>query len=181
MNKAYFISPAVLVLAFFGYWYGFKAEYEKKINDAKIAVENARLEKQATDKANRQKAIEMAVEANAKRKAEREAKQAKEKKEKEDREAAIENRNKLRSEQYKLAAQQERLTKEVEVLKDEISKVEANIKAVAAEQAFVKEYVKKAEANAKAITVTADKIDKADSDVKRAIKELTTLKTKPTS
>lgn len=181
MNKVYFISPAILVLAFFGYWYGFKAEYQKKIDDAKVASENARIDKQKKDRADREAAIAAAVEANTKRKAEREAKQAKEKKEKEEREAAIENRNKIRGEQFKLSTQQDRLAKDVALIKEEIAKIELNIKAVSTEKAGVIEYVKKAEANAKAVQVTADKIEKADASIKQSIKELSTLKTKSNS
>ena len=176
MNKLYFIIPAVGLVAFSAYWYSFNTSYEQE-REAKILAEQKRIElKQEEDKHTRELAIKIAVEANDKRKAEREAKAAKDKVEKEAREASIEARNKARSEQFKLQAEEERKKKEADDLKAEIAKVEADIKVLVAEREFLKTYVTKAEENTKALNDVATKIEKADEQIKKTAKELVALK-----
>lgn len=170
MNKAYFLVPLIAMLAFGGYWWSFRKEYNAKKEAQQIAEVRAREEKAAKDKMMREQAVKDAIAANEKRKAEKAAKEAKEKQDKEAREAAIENRNKARAEQFKLASQAERVEKEVRTIKDEITKIDEGTKRYKAEQDFLKDYVKKAEVNVKSLQSVAEKVEKADNQIKDAFR-----------
>lgn len=170
MNKAYFLVPLIAMLAFGGYWWNFRKEYNAKKEAQQIAEVHAREEKAAKDKAAREQAVKDAIAANDKRKAEKAAKEAKEKKDKEEREASIEFRNKSRAEQFKLSSQSERIDKEVRTIKEEIAKIDEGIKRYGAEKDFLKDYVKKAESNVKSLQAVAEKIEKADNQIKDAFR-----------
>jgi len=178
MNKIYFLVPLIGLLLFGGYWYSFSLDYDKKIEAKKYAEVQAREEKARQDQINREKAIKDATAANEARIAARAEKKAKEQKEKDDREAAIELKNKARSEMFKLGSQAERLAKEVALIKDENSKIEENVSRMRKELEFLKVYVQKAEANVKAIGPITEKIEKADDVIKKNAKELAAFKAK---
>jgi uncharacterized protein (DUF3084 family) len=151
MNKAYFLIPLIAVILFSGYYWSFKTSYEKKLED-QVLVEAK----------NREKAIQMAVEQDKKRKEERATKEAKDKKEKEDRQAAADARSKALRQQGSLEMQARRLADQVATLKEEISKIEEQKKSATAEQDFLNVYVKQAEANVVGLTAVLDKIEAAN-------------------
>lgn len=178
MNKVYLLFPVIALLLFGGYWWQYSTAYEKRLEEQKVAEVRKREKKAEEDAANREKAIKEAVAASEKRKKEREEKLAKEKAEKEARELAIENRNKARSEQYKLNSQYDRLAKDVAAIKEEVGKLEDQIKNKKAEQDFLKVYVQKAEANVKYLGSISEKVEKSSDAIKKNLNELAALKAK---
>jgi len=178
MNKVYLLFPVVALAAFTTYWYGFKTNYERQADEKKAQEQRLIDEKVASDRKAREDAIKAAVESNAQRKAAKAAKEAKEAKEKSDREAAIESRNKAKSEQFKLQAQEERTAKELAEVQAEVKKIEEALRVQTSERDFLKVYVTKAEENAKSLQAVAAKVEKTDESIRKAAKELTSLKAK---
>jgi colicin import membrane protein len=178
MNKAYFIVPLIGLLVFGGYWYSFTIENDKILEAKHQAEIHARDEKARQDQINREKAVKDAVASSEKRKAEREAKLAKEKKDKEDREAAVEYRNKLRGDQYKLDSQSQRLAKDIVSMKEEVSKIQENVDRLNKERDHLKILVKETEGNSKSLQTVSEKIEKADDSIRRVYKELAGLRAK---
>lgn len=162
MNKAYFLVPLIALVLFSGYYWSFKTSYEKKLDDKAQDEKKMHVEQLKVEAKNREKAIQMAVEADQKRKLERAAKDAKDKAEKEARVAANDARGKAQREQGRLELQARRLADQVTTLKEEIAKIEEQKKSVQAEQDFLNVYVKQAEANVASLTAVLDKIEAAN-------------------
>jgi hypothetical protein len=162
-NYIYFLLPLVGLLIFGAVYWNFSkglAEREAKRVAAEKKKKEDKLRQQARDN---EKAIQDALVAQAKRKAEREAKDAKDKADKEARALAVEARDKADRDARKLAAQVERLEKDIETEKAAITKLEGDKKRSYDEQAFLRDYVKKAEENVRSLTQVMDKIAAADA------------------
>jgi preprotein translocase subunit SecF len=162
-NYIYFLVPLIGLLIFGAVYWNFSkglAEREARRVAAEKQKKEDKLRKQARDN---EQAIKDALAAQAKRKAEREAKEAKDKADKEARALAVEARDKANRDSQKLNQQVERLEKEILTEKDAITKLEAEKKKSADEQAFLHEYVKKAEDNVKNLLQVLDKIAAADA------------------
>ncbi len=181
MNKVYFLIPLIAVLAFGGYWYSFKTTYEAKAASLAAEARHQRELKVEQDRQNHIKAIDEANAMAARRKAEIAAKQAREKKEKDDRLAALDARDKARSDEYRNKGDADRLQKDANYLKEEVLKIETDTKGLVAERARVDEYIGKARENLKRIYSVGDKIEKADELIRRNYKELAALRTKSSS
>ena len=162
MNKAYFLVPLIAVILFSGYYWSFKTAYEKKLDDQVLVEKQKHIEQLKVEAKNREKAIQMAVEADAKRKEERAAKEAKDKAEKDARQAAADARGKALREQGRLEIQARHLKDQVDTLKEEIAKIEEQKKSATAEQDFLNVYVKQADANVSSLTAVLDKIEAAN-------------------
>ena len=162
MNKAYFLVPLIAVILFSGYYWSFKTSYEKKLEDQVLVEKQKHVEQLKVEAKNREKAIQMAVEADKKRKEERAAKDAKDKAEKEARTVAADARGKALREQGRLELQARRLSDQVTTLKEEIAKIKEQKKSAQAEQDFLNVYVKQAETNVVCLTAVLDKIEAAD-------------------
>ena len=178
MNKVYFLVPLVAILAFGGYWYSFKTAYEAKAAVAAAQARHMRELKVEQDRQNHIKAIDEANAMAAKRKAEIEAKKAREKKERDDRLAALDARDKARSDEYRNKGDSERLQKDVNDLKEEVLKIETDTKSIQTDKNLVNEYIAKARENLKGLYSVGDKIEKANTVILRDFKELATLRTK---
>ena len=181
MNKVYFLVPLVAILAFGGYWYSFKTAYEAKAATAAAEARHQRELKVEQDRKNHIKAIEEANALAAKRKAEIAAKQAREKKERDDRLAALDARDKARSEQFRLKGDADRLQRDVNDLKEEVLKIETDTKDIDTQKKLVDEYIAKARENLKSLYQVGDKIEKANTVILRNFKELATLRSKSSS
>jgi uncharacterized protein (DUF3084 family) len=162
MNKAYFLVPLIALVIFSGFYWSFKTSYEKKLDDKVVEEKRMHVEQLKVEAKNREKAIQMAVEADKKRREERAAKDAKDKAEKEARRAAYDARSKAMQQQGRLELLARRLSDQVTTLKEEIAKIEEQKKSAQAEQDFLNVYVKQAEANVVSLTAVLDKIEAAN-------------------
>ncbi|AOS46341.1 hypothetical protein Verru16b_03445 [Lacunisphaera limnophila] len=162
MNKVYIIVPIILLAVFSGFYVSFSKGYEAKIATAKAKVEEEKKEKARLEVVNREKAIQAAVQAQAKRKLEREAKERLDEQKRVDRQTAEDKRERAFSDRNRLADQKRRLEKDLLEVQEEVKKVEAAKKTFVDEQAFLKNYVKQAEANVKYYYELLDKIAQAE-------------------
>ena len=179
MNKAYFLVPLIALVLFSGYYWSFKTSYEKKLDEKVQDEKKMHIEQLKVEAKNREKAIQMAVEADKKRKEERAAKDAKDQAEKEARQAAADARSKALREQGRLEMQARRLSDQVTTLKEEIAKIDEQKKSAQTEQDFLNVYVKQAEANVVSLTAVLDKIEaanKAAADYERQQRALAAKK-----
>lgn len=162
MNKVYILIPLLALVVFYGFYHNFAKGYEAKIALAKQKVEDEKKEKARQEVLNREKAIQAAVEAQAKRKAERDAKDKLDEEKRTARQTAEDKRERAFSDRNKLADQARRLKKDLEEVQEEVKKIEAQKKTLVDEQAFLKNYVKQAEANVKYYYDLLEKIDQAE-------------------
>jgi uncharacterized protein (DUF3084 family) len=171
MNKFYLIVPLVALTIFYGFYRNFSNGYAAKIEIAKAAEADAKKLKAKQDIENREKAIQAAIETQAKRKIEREAKEKMEEEKRTARQNAEDKRERAFSDRNKLADQARRLKKDLEEVQAEVKKVEEQKKNMVDEHAFLKNYIKQAEANVKYYYDLLDKIalaEKARADAAAA-------------
>lgn len=162
MNKVYIIVPAILLAIFSGFYLNFSKGYAAKIEAVKTKEADAKKEKARLEVENREKAIAAAVEAQAKRKIEREAKERADEAKRTARQEAEDRRERSFSDRNKLADQARRLKKDLEDVQAEVKKIEEQKKTYADENAFLKNYIKQAEANVKYYYDLLDKIALAE-------------------
>ena len=147
MKKIYYLGPIAAFALFAAYTMQFNMTYDA--HEAQVAIE-AKAAKDAKLKVEaeaRKKAIEDAMAAQARLKAERIAKEEEEMHKKEARQAAIDFRDRSFREQEKIARTIERLKKEVKIEQDAIAKLEGSIKYNKAEKAFIGQFTEKARQN----------------------------------
>ena len=162
MNKVYILIPVVALAVFYGFYHNFAKGYEAKIVAMKQKEEADKKEKARLEVVNREKAIQAAIEAQAKRKAEREAKEKLDEEKRNARQTAEDKRERAFSDRNKLADQVRRLKKDLEEVQEEVKKIEGQKKTLLDEQDFLKNYVKQAEANVKYYADLLEKIDQAE-------------------
>lgn len=163
MNKSYFIFPLIGLLIFGGFYLNFDRNYEAKVVEAKTKAEEVKKAKAKQDIANREAAIKAAIEAQAKRKAEREERERIEEEKKTARQDAEDARQRNYDERNRLRDQVARLKKDLEELKTITAKVAEEKKKYVDEQAFLMTFVKQAEANVKYYYNLLDKIAAAEA------------------
>jgi chromosome segregation ATPase len=171
MNKVYIIAPLILLAVFGGFYMNFSKGYEAKIEAVKAKEVADKKEKARIEIENREKAIAAAVEAQAKRKQERDAKDRLDEEKRNARQAAEDKRERAFSDRNKLADQARRLKKDLEEIQAEVKKIEEQKKTYVDEQVFLKNYIKQAEANVKYYYDLLDKIalaEKARADAAAA-------------
>ena len=140
-------------------------------------VEMHRKELEATqakldaDAKNREIAAKAAFASQEKRKVEKKAKDEKDARDKEMRDQAQQVMRKAQRDAEKLTARIKGLTKEIDAEKKEIEKIEADKKALVAEQAFQRQYVKAAETNVQSLTAVLDQVIETDKKWQEAAKE----------
>jgi hypothetical protein len=159
----YFLVPILGLVAFAAVYWNFSQGYEARLAEKQRIIRQQKEDKLKVEAKNREKAIQDALAAQERRKAEKAAKEAKEQKDQEERQAAVEARNKAERDQQKLSNQVERLQKEVKVEQEAIAKIEEDRKRAQEEQTFLKEYVRQAQANTKSLSEVLDKIVAADA------------------
>ena len=171
MNKVYIIVPLVFLAIFGGFYAQFTKGYKAKIAAVQAKAEADKKEKARIEVENREKAIQAAIEAQAKRKTEREAKEKLEEDKRTARQTAEDQRERAFSDYKKFSDQVSRLKKDLVDVQEEVKKIEAEKKTLVDEQAFLKNYVKQAEANVKYYYDLLDKIalaEKARADAAAA-------------
>lgn len=171
MNKFYIIVPLIALAVFGGFYMNFSKGYEAKLAAVKAAEADAKKIKAKQEIENREKAIAAAVETQAKRKIEREAKEKADEERRTARQTAEDKRERSFSDRNKLADQARRLKKDLEEVQAEVKKIEEQKKTLTDEHAFLKNYIKQAEANVKYYYDLLDKIalaEKARADAAAA-------------
>ncbi|HVT71877.1 MAG TPA: hypothetical protein VHD61_01965 [Lacunisphaera sp.] len=163
MNKIYFIVPVIGLLIFGVFYHNFTNEYDARIKAAQEKIEQDRKERAARDIKNREAAIQAAIETQARRKKEREAKEAAEEAKKVARQEAEDARVKAFDDRNKLRDQAARLKKDLEEVKAATAKVAEEKKKNLEEEAFLKTYVKQAEANVQYYYKLLDNINAAEA------------------
>ena len=162
MNKAYIIFPLIGLLIFGGFYLNFSKHYEENIALTKAKAEQIKKDKALKDVANRDLAIKAAIEAQAKRKLEREEKERVEEAKKTARQDAEDRRARTYEDRNRLREQVSRLKKDLDEVKSTFGKLEEERKTRTDELAFLKTYAKQAEANVKYYYDLLDKIAVAD-------------------
>ena len=146
-SALYIFVPIIALVLFFAYYWNFSSHYEQvqadRVTAQKRQVEANRLEQ---DKL-RLKAVNDAIAAQAKRKAEREAKDAKDRQDADDRNNALQARDKAHAEALSLRDKVATLTSQVKAEKDELARVDQDKKSMVAELDFLEIDVKKANDN----------------------------------
>ncbi len=163
MNKSYFIFPLLGLLIFGGFYLNFEKSFQAKQVEAKAKADDIKKAKAKQDIANREAAIKAAIEAQAKRKAEREERDRVEDAKKTARQDAEDLRQRNYDERNKLREQATRLKKDLEEVKAATAKVAEERKKFVDEKAFLMTYVKQAEANVKYYYDLLDKITAAET------------------
>jgi hypothetical protein len=163
MNKSYFIFPLLGLLIFGGFYLNFEKNFESKQAAAKAQADEVKKAKARQDIVNREAAIKAAIEAQAKRKIEREERDRIEEAKKTARQDAEDLRQRNYDERNKLRDQANRLKKDLEEVKAVTAKVAEDRKKLVDEQAFLLTYVKQAEANVKYYYDLLDKITAAET------------------
>jgi hypothetical protein len=158
----YMLVPLCGVIVFSMFYVPFAnryAELEVQKHKEEVAERNAKLEKEAEDRAE---ASRQANEAAAKRKAEREAKAAREKAEEDTLAAADAARVKAHNDKQKYEEEVTELTKEIKLEQEAITELQTNKDDALKEQDFLKSYVQQAEANRQDILGLIDKLTAAE-------------------
>jgi len=171
MNKFYIIVPLIALAIFGGFYMNFSKGYAAKIEAVKAADAEAKKLKAKQDIENREKAIQAAIETQAKRKLEREAKEKLDEEKRTARQNAEDKRERSFSDRNKLADQSRRLKKDLEEVQAELKAIEKQKQTLTDEHVFLKAYIKQAEANVKYYYDLLDKIalaEKARADAAAA-------------
>ncbi|ACB75624.1 hypothetical protein [Opitutus terrae] len=162
-THVYFLVPLIGLIAFGAVYWNFSEGYEAQLAKEQADIRAKKEEKLREEAKNREKAIQDALAAQERRKAERAAKELKDKADAEARQLAREALEKAQRDQQKLAQQVERLEKDIKLEKDAIAEIEATKKRTIEEQEFLKTYVRQAESNVKSLSEVLDKIAAADN------------------
>ncbi len=163
MNKVYILIPVIGLAIFSVFYMNFTKAYQAKLEQAKVKIEADRKEKAKRDIAAREEAIKAAIQAQEKRKLEREEKERVEEAKKKARQDAEDKRQRAFDDRKRTREQVERLKKDVEGVKAELAKLDEQRKSNLEEQKFLKDYVKLAEANVKYYTDLIEKIAAAEA------------------
>ncbi len=163
MNKLYILIPAIGMVIFAVFYSQFDKAHQAKLAAAKVAAEIERKEKAKRDIVNREVAIKAAIEAQEKRKLEREERERVEEGKKKARQDAEDKRQRAFDDRKRTRDQVERLKKEVADVKAEVAKLDAQKQSHLDEQKFLRDYVKQAEANVKYYYDLLDKLAAAEA------------------
>jgi dTMP kinase len=162
-TSLYIFVPLIALVLFFAYYWNFNSGYEQALADRAAAHKrqvDANL-KQQNDL--RLKAVNDAIAAQAKRKAEKEAKDARNRQEADDHNKAVQARDKAHADALSLSDKVDRLTGQVKAEKDDLARVEQDKKSLVAQLDFLEIDVKKANANQEALANVLKEISAADA------------------
>lgn len=159
MNKAYFIAPLVLLLAFIGYHGVHRSGYQQREIE-KTAAAQAELEtRREAELVARREAMTQAIAAAEQRKKEREEKAARLAEEQAARQFALDARDAAFRDQERSARHIERLKKNIEAEQTELARLAAERRTAQAEHAFLQEFVAKSSANVRALETLLARLD----------------------
>jgi hypothetical protein len=159
MKKIYYIGPITAFALFTGYAMHFNKSYDARAAEVALEAKTAREARLKAEAEARKKAIDDAVAAQAKLKADRLAKEADELRKKEARQAAIDTRDRNFREQEKIARTLERLKKEIKIEQDAIAKLDGSIKYNKDEKVFIAQFTEKARLNIASLSDLLNKIE----------------------
>ncbi|MDP2138310.1 MAG: hypothetical protein Q8J74_10705 [Candidatus Didemnitutus sp.] len=148
---------------FAGFFMRFNKDHEARLAKVAADAELVRKEKARAEVAAREHAIKAAIEAQERRRQERDERLQVEEAKKKARQTAEDQRERAHADRKRLRDQSERLKKEVETVKLEVEKLLAERKAHGDEKAFLTTYVKQAEANVKYYYTLLDKLAAAEA------------------
>jgi len=167
----YFLVPFIGLIIFGALYWNFDKTYEQKEAQKKLIEKQKKEEKLQKEANDRARAIKDAVDAQARRKAEKEARDKKDLQDREYRVNLAESRDKAAREEYKLKNQSERLQKDIDAEKAAIAKLDEQKRLALEEVAFLKKFTQQANANVQSLHDVIDKIaaaDKARADAEAA-------------
>jgi len=162
-KHVYAVIPLIALAVFIAFYINFRTGYDK--HQAELATQARHQRDEAIRKQNqdREKAVQMALAEQDKRKQDREKKEADENKRKEDRANAYQARDQANVTMNQNRDKAERLEKDVGLTKEQITKIEADEKILREDKAHILVYVQKAQDNVRDLTAVLDKIAKADA------------------
>jgi hypothetical protein len=169
----YMLVPLCGVIVFCLFYIPFANNYAKlqlKQHEQELKERDAKLQQEAND---RIKENQVATEAAARRKAEREAKAAREKAEEDALSAADAARVKAHNDKQKFEQEVTGLMKDIKGAQAALAELRSNKEEVLKEQEFLKTYIQQAEANRQSILSLLDKLaaaEKARADADAAKK-----------
>ena len=162
MNKVYIIFPLIGLLIFGGFYVNFSRQYEAKIAQQKLDAEAVKKAKALQEIHNREIAIQAAIDAQAKRKKERDEAAAIEEAKKVARQEADDGRSRAYEDRNRFRDQVGRLHKDLDLLKETIAKISVEKQHNLEEDTALKVYVKQTESNVKYYYDLLDKIAAAE-------------------
>jgi chromosome segregation ATPase len=168
MNKIYFLAPLIGLLIFGGFYWNFSRGFEARLEAKRVADAIVLRAKQDHENALREQAFKAAIDAAAKRKADREERDRIEEAKKKARADAEDHRLKVFDDRNRFRDQGKRLKEQLDTVKGEIAKLDEEKKNASAELVFIQGFVKKAEANQKYYYDLVDKIAAADAAAAKA-------------
>lgn len=161
-NLAYFVVPAVLLVAFIVIYINFDKGYEA------AQAEKARLAQEAIDKQQhdqieqQKKAVAAAIHDNEVRKEEKKKKDADDQKRRDDLQNAVQERDKALVNEGDLKERLAKLRKEKAAVEEDIKKIDQDKAGLVIEKDAVDQVSAKALENAKSLNDVVDKIAAAD-------------------
>ena len=163
MKKVYVIWPALGLLVFTAFYWNFTRGAAERQHQAEVQLAEERKARILKEAESRKKAIEDAIAAQAKRAAERAAKEKKDEEEKAARQALRDKRDQVFDDvNRRLKPQLDRLKSDVEQIKADIAQLDLQKKQYLDEEAFLRTYVQKAQENQKVYYAMLDKIAAAE-------------------
>jgi len=162
-KHVYVIVPLLGLIIFVAYYWNFRAGYDRHQDEIALKARHDREEAIREQNRTREKAVQMALAEQERRKADREKHEAEENKRKDDRAAAYQARDQAAVVASQARDKADRLEKDVATVKEQIAKIRQDEKFLRADLANVESYVAKAQENVRALTGVTEKIAKADA------------------
>jgi hypothetical protein len=164
----YFLIPVVALLCFVPIYWNYSSHYEEEQAQRDAVVRQAKLSELAAQDNLRRKAVQDALDSQARRKKEKAERDAIEAKHQEERDDAQQARAKAQSESRRIEEKVDRLKNDVKVVEDEVAKIQADETGLRTQQGYLEQYVQKAQANVKSLSQVLEKIAAADQAAEAA-------------
>jgi hypothetical protein len=164
----YFLIPIAALVIFVPFYWNYSTHYEEVMANREAAIQKAKNDELAEQDRLRQKAVQDALDAQAKRQQQKKEREALEAERRQELEDAMAARDKAQSESRTLAEKVDRLKNDVKAVEDEITKIQADESTQRLQEGFVQQSVEKAQANVKNLTQVLEKIAAADQAAEAA-------------
>jgi len=161
-SQVYIIAPLVALVCFVAYYLNFSQDYDRKQAEKAATIQKAKDEQLQEQNRLRLRAVQEALAAQEKRKADKAAKEATEQKKREDRQAAYQTRDRAQIGIAKWRERYERLSKDVGDAKELIAHIERDKLTLIEQKVFLQKLTEQTELNARSLSTVLDKIQKAD-------------------
>jgi hypothetical protein len=164
----YFLIPVAALLCFIPIYWNYSSHYEEAEAQRDAIVRQGKLNELAAQDRLRQKAVQDALDAQARRKKEKAERDALEAKHQEEREDAHQALYKAQSESRRIAEKVDRLKNDVKVAEDEVAKIQADETGLRTQQGYLEQYVQQAQAHVKSLSQVLEKIAASDQAAEAA-------------